>query len=40
MERTVEKVEKVVLDWKGIRGEEKPRLIQMLIESSVKFEKT
>ena len=40
MERTLEKVEKIVLDWKGIRGEDKPRLIQMLSESCTKFEKT
>jgi D-aminoacyl-tRNA deacylase len=40
MERTVEKVEKIVLDWKGIRGEDKPKLVQILSESSAKFEKT
>ena len=30
VERTVEKVESVVLDWKGIRGEDKKRLVEML----------
>jgi D-aminoacyl-tRNA deacylase len=40
MERTSEEVEKVVLDWKGIKGEDKPRLVQMLSESCLKFEKT
>jgi D-aminoacyl-tRNA deacylase len=39
MKRTLEKVEKVILDWKGIKGEDKPRLIQMLSESRINFEK-
>jgi D-aminoacyl-tRNA deacylase len=33
VERTLEKVERVVLDWKGIRGADKPRLVELLTES-------
>jgi D-aminoacyl-tRNA deacylase len=29
---TLERVESTVLDWKGIKGEHKPKLIQMLTE--------
>jgi D-aminoacyl-tRNA deacylase len=38
-QRTVEKVDTVMLDWKGIRGEDKPRLVETLKEADVKFEK-
>jgi len=30
IERTLEKMESVILDWKGIKGEDKPRLAEML----------
>jgi len=30
VERTLEKVSSIVLDWKGIKGEDKPRLVEML----------
>jgi D-aminoacyl-tRNA deacylase len=39
MERTLEKVESVVLDWKGIKGEDKQPLAKMLMETGVPFEK-
>lgn len=37
--RTLEKVECAVLDWKGIKGEHKANLVQMLQETSVQFQK-
>jgi len=39
LRRTLEKVEAVILDWKGIRGEHKPKLTEMLKELGVPFEK-
>jgi len=39
VEKTVEKVEFAVLDWKGIKGEQKSRLVGMLEEIGVSFEK-
>jgi len=39
MERTMEKVETVILDWKGIRGEDKLPLVNMLTEMGIRFEK-
>jgi D-aminoacyl-tRNA deacylase len=39
VERTLEKVEYAVLDWKGIKGEDKPRLIEMLKETGLPYEK-
>jgi D-aminoacyl-tRNA deacylase len=39
VERTLEKVESVVLDWKGIKGEHKPGLVGMLEEMGIRFEK-
>ncbi|MDH7557541.1 MAG: D-aminoacyl-tRNA deacylase [Candidatus Bathyarchaeota archaeon] len=38
-ERTLEKVEFAVLDWKGIKGEHKPKLIEILEEMGLPFEK-
>ncbi len=38
-ERTLEKVEYAVLDWKGIKGENKKVLVEMLREVSMSFEK-
>jgi D-aminoacyl-tRNA deacylase len=38
--KTVEPVEKVVLDWKGITGADKNRLLNLLAEAGLKFEKT
>ena len=37
--KTVEPVEKVFLDWKGIRGADKPRLLQLLAENDLEIEK-
>jgi D-aminoacyl-tRNA deacylase len=39
VKRTLEKVQSVVLDWKGIKGEHKPRLVGMLEEMGIPFEK-
>jgi D-aminoacyl-tRNA deacylase len=39
MERTVEKVESVFLDWKGIKGADKKRLMAILDDVSVSIEK-
>jgi len=40
VERTMEKVETVILDWKGIRGEDKPPLVNMLAETGKPFVKS
>ncbi len=37
--KTMEKVDYVTLDWKGIRGEDKPRVMQMLEELNLPYEK-
>ena len=39
VERTLERVEFAVLDWKGIKGKHKPKLIGMLKEIGVSFQK-
>ncbi|MEM2280419.1 MAG: D-aminoacyl-tRNA deacylase [Candidatus Bathyarchaeia archaeon] len=39
VERTLEKVEWAVLDWKGIRGEDKQRLVKMLERIGLKIQK-
>lgn len=38
-ERTLEKAELAVLDWKGIKGENKAPLVEMLKEAGLTFEK-
>jgi D-aminoacyl-tRNA deacylase len=38
-ERTVEKVETAILDWKGIKGEDKPKLVEALNKVDIEFEK-
>lgn len=38
-ERTVERVDTAILDWKGIRGEDKPDLIEALGKANLKFER-
>lgn len=37
--KTLEKVDRVVLDWKGIKGDDKPRLIEMLKETGLPIQK-
>ena len=37
--RTLEKVEVAILDWKGIKGEHKPRLVEMLADIDLSFKK-
>jgi D-aminoacyl-tRNA deacylase len=39
IKKTLEKVEHVVLDWKGIKGDDKPRLFKMLEETSLHIQK-
>jgi len=39
VERTMEEVEFAVLDWKGIKGEDKPRIVQMLKLADLPFKK-
>jgi D-aminoacyl-tRNA deacylase len=39
VDKTLEKVELAVLDWKGIKGEYKSKLIEMLKEINVPFKK-
>jgi D-aminoacyl-tRNA deacylase len=37
--RTLEKVGHVVLDWKGIRGDDKPRVVEMVNETGLHIQK-
>jgi D-aminoacyl-tRNA deacylase len=39
LRRTLEKVEAVILDWKGIKGEHKPKVTETLRKLGVPFEK-
>jgi D-aminoacyl-tRNA deacylase len=39
VEKTLEKVKFVVLDWKGIKGEDKPKLLEMLEGIGIPFKK-
>jgi len=39
IERTFEKVEAVILDWKGIKGEDKPRLMENVEKMDLQTEK-
>jgi len=39
VEKTLEIVELAVLDWKGIKGEHKSKLVEMLEEIGIPFEK-
>jgi len=39
VDKTLEKVEFVVLDWKGIKGEHKSKLVEMLEEIGIPFKK-
>ncbi len=40
VEKTLEKVELAVLDWKGIKGECKPKIIEALKKIGLEFQKT
>jgi D-aminoacyl-tRNA deacylase len=40
LERTLEKVETIILDWKGIKGQEKDPLMKTLNDIETPFEKT
>jgi D-aminoacyl-tRNA deacylase len=39
IKKTLEKVESIVLDWKGIKGEDKPKLTEMLKQTSSPIQK-
>jgi D-aminoacyl-tRNA deacylase len=39
IERTLERVESVILDWKGIKGEDKQPLVRILVDNGIPFEK-
>lgn len=39
VEKTLEKVEYAILDWKGIKGEHKPKLVEMLKKGNISFKK-
>jgi D-tyrosyl-tRNA(Tyr) deacylase len=39
VEKTVEKVESALLDWKGIRGEDKEKLVKTLDAVGLKTDK-
>jgi len=39
VERTLEKVEFAILDWKGIKGEDKPNIVNMLNTIKLEFQK-
>jgi D-aminoacyl-tRNA deacylase len=39
IKRTLEKVEQAVLDWKGIKGKDKPKVMKMLNETGLQFQK-
>ncbi len=38
-EKTIEKVDTAILDWKGIKGEDKPKLVEALNKVGIDFEK-
>jgi D-aminoacyl-tRNA deacylase len=38
-ERTVEKIETIILDWKGIKGEDKPNLLKTIAQTELRMEK-
>ena len=39
VERTLEKVDQAVLDWKGIKGEDKPKILDALAEINLQWQK-
>ncbi|MGC8998809.1 MAG: D-aminoacyl-tRNA deacylase [Candidatus Bathyarchaeia archaeon] len=39
VERTLERVEFAILDWKGIKGEDKPNIVNLLNNIGLKFQK-
>ena len=39
VERTLERVEMLTLDWKGIRGNDKLQLVEILSENGISFRK-
>jgi D-aminoacyl-tRNA deacylase len=39
VDRTLEKVERAVLDWKGIKSEDKPRVLEMVNKTGLRIQK-
>jgi D-aminoacyl-tRNA deacylase len=39
VERTLEKVDRAILDWKGIKGEDKPRIVETLTKMKLPIQK-
>jgi len=39
VERTLEKVDHAILDWKGIKGEDKPKILDALMEINLPYQK-
>ena len=39
IKRTLEKVERAVLDWKGIKGDDKPKVVAMLNQTGLRIQK-
>jgi len=39
VERTQEKVDHAILDWKGIKGEDKPKILEALAEINLPYQK-
>ena len=39
IERTLEKVDHAILDWKGIKGEDKPKVLELLSKVNLRYEK-
>ena len=40
IERTLEKVDHAILDWKGIKSQDKPKILKTLTELKLPFNKT
>lgn len=39
IKKTLEKVERAVLDWKGIKGDDKPKVVEMLNQTGLRIQK-
>jgi D-aminoacyl-tRNA deacylase len=39
IKKTLEKVERAVLDWKGVKGDDKPKVVEMLNQTGLRIQK-